>query len=70
MKAKYLILALPIGIAAVGCGSSDTPQATAEQKKAFSGGPPPSDYMKGINTKPGGNPAGGGAPAGGATTGK
>lgn len=32
-----------------GCSSSGTPEATAEQKKAFGGSAPPANYMDGVN---------------------
>lgn len=46
---SVLILAVLAALAASGCGSTSTPEATAEQKKSFSGGPPPADYMSGVN---------------------
>lgn len=42
-----LFLLVPVALLAAGCSSS--PQAsTPEQQKAFAGGPPPADYMKGV----------------------
>ena len=33
----------------LGCSSSDSGPATAEQKKAFGGSAPPANYMDGVN---------------------
>jgi len=35
-----------IGLSLAGCSSSDTPQATAQAKKQFAGGPMPPDAQK------------------------
>ena len=47
-KISALMLGALIIFAVTGCGS-DTPPATAEQKKNFGGGPPPADYMNAAN---------------------
>jgi len=45
MKTKSLILIAPLFVVAAGC-SSETPQSTEQEKKAFMGGPMPKDFMK------------------------
>jgi len=50
MKTKFLalgLLSLSLFVV-VGC-SSEPAQASAEQKKAFAGGPPPANYMDKAN---------------------
>ena len=66
---KFTIL-FALGALALGGCSSETPQSTEEQKKAFNGGPMPEDWKKKMSSSQGAGAAAasanqGKAPAGG-----
>lgn len=57
MTLRILVLAAALA-ALVGCGS-DTPQATAKEEKAFSGGPMPADWKAKMSASQGNKTKGG-----------